>query len=248
MTHPRLRIALCALLLTAPLATVSAGGMFAAGDFYTSLNYDVAFAGERDVTVGTGDQAIEANLKTDWGFLGAQLGIGYAISGFRPELYGAYRRAPISGTTLTKLGSTEVTAEHAANKALADVDWAGSSVSSLDLGLGIHYDIDTGTPFLPYLGVAGGASNVTVTLGDKAHEAAIVPGRTFKSEGFAKTDSAWALGFQGNAGIGYAASDDIVITLGYRLTGTTEAELATSKTKLKLALVHNGEVGLRYIF
>lgn len=239
-------MALCALLLTVPLATVSAGGMFAAGDFYTSLNYDVAFEGERGVTVGTGDQAIEANLKTDWGFLGAQLGIGFAISGFRPEFYGAYRRAPISGAALTKRGSVEFNADSAINKRLDKVDWAASSVSSLDLGLGVHYDIDTGTPFLPYLGVAGGASNVTVALGDAAHTAVSAP--ELQGLNFKKTDSAWALGFQGNAGIGYAASDDIVITLGYRLTGTTEAELATSKAKLKLALVHNGEVGLRYIF
>lgn len=247
MTHPRLRIALCALLLTVPLATVSAGGMFAAGDFYTSLNYDVAFAGERGVTVGTTEaNTIEANLKTDWGFLGAQLGIGFAISGFRPEFYGAYRRVPISGATLTKSGSVEFNAESEINKRLGKVDWAASSVSSLDLGLGVHYDIDTGTPFLPYLGVAGGASNVTVALGDAAHTA--VSAQELQALNFKKTDSAWALGFQGNAGIGYAASDDIVITLGYRLTGTTEAELATSKAKLKLALVHNGEVGLRYIF
>lgn len=245
MTHPRLRIALCALLLTVPLATVSAGGMFAAGDFYTSLNYDVAFEGERGVTVGTGDNAVEANLKTGWGFLGAQLGIGYAISGFRPELYGAYRRAPISGAALTKRGSESFNADSEINKTLGKVDWAASSVSSLDLGLGVHYDIDTGTPFLPYLGVAGGASNVTVALGDAAHTAVSAPAAGLN---FEKTDSAWALGFQGNAGIGYAASEDIVITLGYRLTGTTEAELATSKAKLKLALVHNGEVGLRYIF
>lgn len=244
MTHPRLRIALCALLLTAPLATVSAGGMFAAGDFYTSLNYDVAFAGERGVTVGTGDQAIEANLETDWGFLGAQLGIGFAISGFRPEFYGAYRRAPISGATLTKVPGLNDAERAATNKAVEEnVEWAGSSVSSLDLGLGVHYDIDTGTPFLPYLGVAGGASNVTVVLSDSARLA-----QELANLGLEKTDSTWALGFQGNAGIGYAASEDIVITLGYRLTGTTEAELATSKTKLKLALVHNGEVGLRYIF
>lgn len=246
MTHPRLRIALCALLLTVPFATVSAGGMFAAGDFYTSLNYDVAFAGERGVTVGTN----EANLETDWGFLGAQLGIGFAISGFRPEFYGAYRRAPISGAALTKLSGKEIKADADENKALDKVTWGASSVSSLDLGLGVHYDIDTGTPFLPYLGVAGGASNVTVVLADEAHGATISQGVTLGSLGFEKTDSAWALGFQGNAGIGYAASDDIVITLGYRLTGTTEAELAksTAKPKLKLALVHNGEVGLRYIF
>lgn len=238
MTYPRLRIALCALLLAAPLATVAAGGI---GDVYASLNYDVAFSGERGVTVGTGAEAVEANIETDFGFLGAQLGIGYAISGFRPEVYAAYRRAPISGAALTKLAGAAIPAADQRNTALDNVTWDGSSVSSLDAGFGIHYDIDTGTPILPYLGVAGGVSNVTVALGDKA-KTALLP------YGFVQTDSAWALGFQGNAGFGFAASEDLVVTLGYRLTGTAEAELATSKAKLNLALVHNGEVGLRFVF
>lgn len=241
MTYPRLRIALCALLLAAPLATVAAGGI---GDVYASLNYDVAFSGERGVTgVGPGAQPFEANIETDFGFLGAQLGIGYAISGFRPEVYAAYRRAPISGVVVTKLSNRAINADHPSNRLLAQVEFGGSSVSSLDAGFGIHYDIDTGTPILPYLGVAGGVSNVTVALGDKA-KTALLP------YGFVQTDSAWALGFQGNAGIGFAASDDLVITLGYRLTGTAEAELTKSeaKPKLGLALVHNGEVGLRFVF
>ena len=241
MTYPRVRIALCALLLTAPLATVAAGGI---GDVYASLNYDVAFSGERGVTgVATGDQPFEANIETGFGFLGAQLGIGYAISGFRPEVYAAYRRAPISGLLLTKVSNRAINADHQSNKLLGEVKFAGSSVSSLDAGFGIHYDIDTGTPILPYLGVAGGVSNVTVALGDDAKDA-------LRPYGFEQTDSAWALGFQGNAGIGYAASDDLVVTLGYRLTGTAEAELTKSaaKPKLNLALVHNGEVGLRFIF
>ena len=240
MTYPRLRIALCALLLAAPLATVAAGGI---GDVYASLNYDVAFSGERGVTVGAGAGAVEANIETDFGFLGAQLGIGYAISGFRPEVYAAYRRAPISGAALTKLAGMPILAAHKRNTDLDKVTWDGSSISSLDAGFGIHYDIDTGTPILPYLGVAGGVSNVTVALGDKASMA-----QELQPLDLEQTDSAWALGFQGNAGFGFAASDDLVVTLGYRLTGTAEAELATSKAKLNLALVHNGEVGLRFVF
>ena len=240
MIHSRLRIALCALLLTAPLATVAAGGV---GDIYASLNYDVAFGGERGITVGTGNNATKANIETGFGFLGAQLGVGYAISGFRPELYGAYRRAPISGAALTERAGNEIKAGDSLNKELDRVTWDGSSVSTLDLGLGVHYDIDTGTPILPYLGVAGGASNVTVALGDKASNA-----QQLAPLNLAKTDSAWAFGFHGTAGVGYAASDDLIITLGYRLTGTTEAALEKSKAKLNLALVHNGEVGLRVLF
>ena len=247
MTHRRLRFALCALLVSAPLATLAADnhGMFSAGSFYASLNWDVAFSAQRELAVldNDGKETAITDVETGFGFLGAQIGVGYAISGFRPEVYGAYRRTPITGVTLTKIGEAEVKADDPRNVELDKVTWGNSAVSSLDLGLGIHYDIDTGTPLLPYLGIAGGASNITLTLTDDVVAAveSVVP----KAQ---KSESAWAFGFQGDAGIGYAVTDDLVVTLGYRLTGTTETELPTSKTKLKLALIHNGELGLRYLF
>ena len=247
MNHFRARFALCALLLTAPLATVAAGGMMDAGDFYASLNYDVAFPGERGITTGEGNDLREVNLETGIGFLGAQLGVGYAISGFRPELYAAYRRAPLAGAMLKKRGATNVVAADQANKDLDKfTTWTGSTVSVLDLGFGVHYDIDTGTPIVPYLGVAGAASNLSLALGDAA--LAELEGTGELGDDLAKTDSAWAFGFQGSAGIGYAVSDDLIISLGYRLTGATDAELTTSKAKMKLALGHNGVLGLRYNF
>lgn len=255
MTHRSLRFALCALLVSAPLATVAAEshGMFSAGSFYASLNYDVAFSAQRElaglVPEGAKEETFIADVETGFGFLGAQIGVGYAISGFRPEVYGAYRRTPVTGVTVTKIGAAESTSAvvKGVNASLEKVTWDGSAVSSLDLGLGVHYDIETGTPLLPYLGIAGGASNITVTLGDTA-ETTLKGFNQQLGTDFQKSESAWALGFQGDAGIGYAVTEDVVITLGYRLTGTTEVELPTSKTKLRLALIHNGELGLRYLF
>ena len=247
MTHRRLRFALCALLVSAPLTTLAADnhGMFSAGSFYASLNWDVAFSAQRDLALLDDDKKELAvtNIDTGFGFLGAQIGVGYAISGFRPEVYGAYRRTPVTGVTIKTIGETEVKDDDPRNLTLDKVTWDNSAVSSLDLGLGVHYDIDTGTPLLPYLGIAGGASNITVTLADAA-----VTGLKSLVPNAQKSESAWAFGFQGDAGIGYAVTDDVVITLGYRLTGTTEVELPTSNTKLRLALIHNGGVGPRYVF
>lgn len=250
MTHRRLRFALCALLVSAPLATLAADnhGMFSAGSFYASLNWDVAFSAQRELAgptlEGSETEAFIADVETGFGFLGAQIGVGYAISGFRPEVYGAYRRTPITGVTFKEIGGNKTEGVLTpANTRLKDVKWDNSAVSSLDLGLGIHYDIDTGTPLLPYLGIAGGASNITLTVAEEPRKLANAAGLSF-----ATSESAWAFGFQGDAGIGYAVTDDLVVTLGYRLTGTTETELPTSNTKLKLALIHNGELGLRYLF
>ena len=252
MTHRRLRFALCALLVSAPLTTLAADnhGMFSAGSFYASLNWDVAFSAQRELAgptpQGGKTEAFIADVDTGFGFLGAQIGVGYAISGFRPEVYGAYRRTPVTGVTVKKIGENEIKTDNAINTDLAKVEWGNSAISSLDLGLGVHYDIDTGTPLLPYLGIAGGASNITLTVADESKAA--ITTATRNALVFETSESAWAFGFQGDAGIGYAVTDDVVVTLGYRLTGTTEAELATSKTKLRLALIHNGELGLRYVF
>ena len=252
MTHRRLRFALCALLVSAPLTTLAADnhGMFSAGSFYASLNWDVAFSAQRDLALLDEDKKELAvtNIETGFGFLGAQIGVGYAISGFRPEVYGAYRRTPITGVTIKKIGEAEVKADAGINTGLKTVEWGNSAISSLDLGLGVHYDIDTGTPLLPYLGIAGGASNITLTVAEESKAAITTATSNALVFEFETSESAWAFGFQGDAGIGYAVTDDVVVTLGYRLTGTTEVELPTSNTKLRLALVHNGELGLRYVF
>lgn len=248
MTHRRLRFALCALLVSAPLTTLAADnhGMFSAGSFYASLNWDVAFSAQRELAQldDDGKDVLVADIETGFGFLGAQIGVGYAISGFRPEVYGAYRRTPVTGLTAKKInGSDNAALLETANDAFDNIEWGTSAISSLDLGLGVHYDIDTGTPLLPYLGIAGGASNITLTVADEPKKLASAAELSFET-----SESAWAFGFQGDAGIGYAVTDDVVVTLGYRLTGTTEAELPTSKRKLRLALIHNGELGLRYVF
>ena len=38
------------------------------------------------------------------------------------------------------------------------------SVVSVDLAAGVHYDVDTGTEFTPYVGVGVGMSHVTVKM------------------------------------------------------------------------------------
>ena len=62
--------------------------------------------------------------------------------------------------------------------------------------------------------------------------------------------SVLALSFQGAAGIGYALTEDLTLTLGYRLTGTMDADFAEKDGggTLKMALGHNVELGIRYSF
>ena len=103
------------------------------------------------------------------------------------------------------------------------------SVTSIDLIAGVYYDIDTGSEIVPYIGIGGGMSHVIV------------------KEGNSKT--VWALAFQGAAGIGYALTEDLTLTLGYRMTGTLEADFPKAEDgTLEMSLGHNLELGIRYSF
>lgn len=210
-TNRGLRFALCAGLLLAPLATLPAQDMGMGGDdgFYASVNYGVTLPA--DLTFG------KDAFKTDIGFLGGRLSVGYAIFGFRPEISGGYRVATIQKDTADSKGTGK-----------------NLSVTSIDAIAGIYYDVDTGTPLTPYVGAGGGMSMITIRRGETAN-----------------APSAWAIAFQGAAGVGYDLTDSLTATLGYRLTGTLETEFTLAdktKEKLKLALGHHGEVGLRFRF
>ena len=199
ITNRSLRFALCALLLLAPLATLAAQDadmMKDDGSFYVSAAYGVALPADREIGKKT--------VSTDLGFLGGQIGVGYSIFGFRPELSAGYRLATIKDSE------------------------GKDSVTSMDLIASVYYDVDTGSEIIPYIGVGGGISNVTVKQ--------------------ATSKSVLALSFQGAAGIGYAITEDLTLTLGYRLTGAMDADFPEKGGTLKMALGHNVELGIRYSF
>ena len=196
-----LRFVLCACLLLAPL------GILAAQDMDDGMMED---DGSFSISAGYGvalpaERTIgDRAVSTDLGFVGGRFGVGYTIFGFRPELSVGYRMANIE-------------------------DQDEQSVTSIDLIAGVYYDIDTGSEIVPYVGIGGGMSHVTV------------------KEGNSKT--VWALAFQGAAGIGYALTEDLTLTLGYRLTGTLEADFPKAEDgTLEMALGHNLELGIRYSF
>ncbi len=241
ITNRSLRFAFCALLLLAPLATLSAQEMddMMGSDegFYISAAYSAALPGERDVLDTTNTVAVGTGI----GFLGGQFGVGYAIAGFRPEVSVGYRTASVDSLTLKKLGgSTAEALLKPVNDTLAEdgADISGS-ISSIDVALSVYYDVDTGSAIAPYLGVGGGMSQVTVNAKQKVNTA------------YDHEDSLWALSFQAAAGIGYEVTEDLTVALGYRLIGTLEGNFSkydTTKRKTGMTLNHNVELGLRYSF
>ncbi len=233
-----------AVLLLAPLAAFAEGQsdyydlMATADGMYVAATYGLAVPGTTTFHApAAGDTQTDADAGTDWGLLGGRLAAGYSISGFRPELSFGYRTAPVTSVTLTKyLDVTEEAVLKPANDALEKVDWDDSSISFLDVVASVYYDIDTGTLVTPYIGAGVGASQISVTV---IEDPRIDP--------YDLSGSVWALAFQGAAGVGFYVFDGLTTSIGYRLTGTTEATFENDN-KVALALGHHIELGIRYRF
>ena len=250
MTTNRSGFLFCILMMLIPFAALAEGqadhGAMASTDgFVVSASYGVALPGTVTVHLAPPDESkSEADAGTDWGLLGGRLGIGYAISGFRPELAFGYRTVPVSSVTLTKLaGSTEEQLLKPVNDGLKDIDWDDSAIASLDVVASVYYDIDTGTPIKPYIGAGGGVSQLSVTIEAKEENPLL---QQYDVE--VSSESVWAIAFQAAAGLGFGVFDGVTTNIGYRLTGTTEATLEESKHRIALAIGHHIELGLRYQF
>ena len=220
-------IALCAVLLLAPLATLTAEGL------YFSASTGMVLPAERDVSTQTSTLAYE----TGFGWPG-QIGVGYAVSGFRPEISVGYRRAPSSTFRYEEYdGKTSKQYLQPRNDRLEIVEHGGY-VSSFDLMGSVYYDIDTTTALLPYVGIGAGLSSVSAGRSQKINSLT-----DLETE-----NSLWAFAFQGAAGVGFVLIEELTFSLGYRVIGTTGGELRKSKEKQETALVHQVEMGIRYRF
>ena len=220
-------IALCVVLLIVSVATLAAEGL------YFSVSTGMVLPAEREVSTKTSTLTYE----TGFGWPG-QIGVGYAVSGFRPEISFGYRRAPSSAFRYkNRDGKTSEQDLKPWNDQLEKVEHGGY-VSSFDLIGSIYYDIDTTTAFMPYIGVGAGLSSVSV-------------GRSKRIESLTELEednSLWAFAFQGAAGVGFALIEELTLFLGYRLAGTIEGEFSKSNEKQQTVLIHNVELGIRYRF
>ncbi|CAO3419617.1 OmpA family protein [Azospirillum argentinense] len=118
----------------------------------------------------------------------------------------------------------------------AAVNGLGGKASSLAFMGNVLYDIKTGTAFTPYIGVGAGIAQVRLDLG-----------------GFDDRD--WVFAYQGIAGVSYALTQNLALTLDYRYFATLDpkfdlggpAGLATSTVKGEYQN-HTILAGLRYTF
>jgi opacity protein-like surface antigen len=157
----------------------------------------------------------------DTGAIGS-VAFGRSFGGFRAEGELAYIVNDISALKVAGVGSVP----------------ASGDVSAAALMGNIYYDFNTGSKWKPYLGGGAGYANVSIN--------------NLTSGGFAVADdSAGVFAYQLKAGIGYAFTDSLDGTLGYRFFGTANADLVDAAGvpfESEGLQTHIVEVGVRYRF
>ena len=197
----RISAVLCtiALLAAHSVATFADSHMGGSG-FYGSLGGGAVLVGDsKKVKAKLSDENAEITVvgaETDWAYdFGYTFGgaVGYDFGDFRVDVEVAY--LSVRGD-VTFSGKKD---DKADNLTLAVV--AGTANA--------WYDIDTGTPFTPYVGAGAGGANVSATIKDTPD---------YKGTG-------WAFAYLGGAGVTYAITPQIEIDLGYRLLGALGVEV-----------------------
>ncbi len=235
-----------ALSLVVPLgawAEESGNGWYASG------NVGAAFTGawdhESTVTtfVPSGSDALgeeqtsleKGELETDTGFgLGAAVGYGWRNVRIEGEL--SWLRLGVDSFDVGGVdGSDEDTV----------VEWGGRT-SILGLMANGYYDIDTGTKWVPYIGGGLGAARAKLKLTVSSRD--VLDPATVETGG--GDDARWVLAYQIGAGVAYPVSESVMVQLGYRFFGTSEAEFEwQDEGKTKASLYANKiEIGVRYRF
>ena len=253
MKTAALRLAVAAaLFLAATHAFPQDGGL------YVSAGTMATFAGPHDFEIGDkpADTDFTANRKGtgtfDVGILGFHAAVGYSIFGFRPEVeIISYRQLKLSDFEYTSFTTQDgVELPGAVLDALNEsIVVESGSLKMLGMMANVWYDIDTGSAFIPYLGGGVGVGQITLDTRSHAKLGGVSRRQVFPAS------SASAFAFQAGAGVGYDVGAGVAISLGYRLSGTTEAVLAwnakdTAKDEVLKAsiLLHNVDLGISYRF
>ena len=181
-----------------------------------------------DLNADGTDDAKEADWDLDFGF-SAGGAAGYDFGDFRTE-------AEFSFQSANFLHDGEID----------DDTKADDNLTVMAIMANGFFDLDTGTPFVPFIGIGVGAVNLSVKLNE--NEDAKIP----QFEG-----SGWGFGYQANVGVAYEIVDAVALTLGYKFFGTLETQVTDAGDDdgegddmyVKPTLMaHRAELGVRFRF
>ncbi|MCW2247521.1 outer membrane protein OmpA-like peptidoglycan-associated protein [Azospirillum fermentarium] len=205
-----------ALAVMLPTAAMAASeGFYVGGAAGVNWARDAKFTDKTAQASGVTNPSVK--LEYDVGAIGS-LSAGYATSfGIRAELEAGYRWG---------------------NKVNGDNDatsnWSGRARSLSFMG-NVLYDIDTGTPITPYIGVGAGIAQVKATGDDGA--------------GYRFSDTDWVFAYQGIAGVSYSFTNNLAATLDYRYFDTVDPKFKGPLGRVEGEYAsHSILLGLRYSF
>ena len=213
-------------LLSIPGASLFAQDMMMAGTgFYVAagggvtLITDISEVPEK----GIDDNQDKADWDLDFGF-GAGGAAGYDFGDFRTEAEFSFQSANFRHD------------EEIDNDADKKADDNLTVMSMMANGF---FDLDTGTPFVPFIGIGAGAVNLAVKLAEGDADP------TFEGSG-------WGFGYQANIGVAYEIIDAVALTLGYKFFGTLQTQVTDPDDEERYVkptvMAHRAELGVRFRF
>ena len=221
---------------TSALRSVVAGSLFLAaalafsqdGGLYLSAATMVTLPGPYDFALGAmlaEDAEFTATKKGvasfDIGVFGFRVAGGYRIFAFRPEVELSYRQIALADFEYSSFSRDGVDLPDAALQTLNDnIEVKAGHLVLLGAMANFWVDIDTGSPFTPFLGLGAGLGQVSL---DNRARAALSGDSAVQGS---PESSASAFAFQVGGGLGFDLGAGVSLSLGYRLVGTTEASLA----------------------
>lgn len=226
-----------ASILTSALLLIPAAGVFSQDMMYGTGLYVSVGGGVSLITSMEGveqskDLVEKTGDKADWAFapgFGAGGAVGYDFGDLRAEGEFSYQAAGF---------------RHNHDGAIDDSNKADDSLAVIGIMANGYFDLDTGTPFFPYIGVGLGAVNLSVKLAADEDDEDSDP--TFEGNG-------WGFGYQATVGVGYQIIDEIALTLGYRFSGTLMTEVKATgedddRNVKPTLMAHRFELGVKFSF
>lgn len=196
-------IVLFSLSLVFAASFVSAEGLYVSGKIGATATTDSDLTFSNGVSI-TGEGEYDTGLLVG-GALGYALGNGGRVEG---EV--SYLTSDIDSMSVMGIGF--------------DVD---GEINIWSFLLNGYFDIETDTPFTPFLGAGIGVANVT-----------------FEGDGDDADDTVFA--YQAGAGVGFAVTDTVNLDLGYRYMGTTDIQYHESGVDVEVEYgSHNFYGGIR---
>ena len=224
---------------------------------YITAGYLPTFNGATDFEIGpkpaeSGDfEANRAGSGTfDFGIVGLRAAAGFRLFALRLEGEVSYRQLVLSDYEYAAYHGHKGLSVESLNES---IDVESGELKALNLMVNAWLDLDVGGGFRPYLG--GGIGGGQLTLGTTAKTRRFTLGAIQVPETTQEfpDSSTWAFAYQVGAGLAYELFLGLSVSVGYRLSGTTTADLAWNAAHsgtdeiMKVGVLHHSiDLGLRY--